>query len=126
MGIAREVKASYAGMWAGQRYIGTLRRALVRGFTYSRHTVAMARRRIVVGGPGDAEHAQAVAHERRDDGDEVVLLGGGHAVDELGNAAVAEDAYEVVVIGSDDDADRLRAWLDEHGHPHVRVRNIHE
>ena len=80
----------------------------------------------MVGGPGDAEHAQAVAHERRDGGDEVVLLGGGHAVDELGTAAVAEDATEVVVIGSDDDAELLRTWLDEHGHTHVRVRNIHE
>jgi methylmalonyl-CoA mutase cobalamin-binding subunit len=86
----------------------------------------MARRRIVVGGPGDAHQAQTVAHEHRDGGDEVVLLGGGHAVDELGTAAVAEDATEVVVIGDDSDADRLRAWFDVHGVTHVRVRNIHE
>jgi methylmalonyl-CoA mutase cobalamin-binding subunit len=86
----------------------------------------MARRRIVIGGPGDADHATTVAHERRDDGHEVVLLGGGHAVDELGNAAVAEDASEVVVIGTEADADRLRAWFDEHGVTHVRVRHIHD
>jgi len=86
----------------------------------------MARRRIVVGGPGDGDRARAVAHERRDGGDEVVLLGGDHAVDELGRAVVAEDAVEVVVIGDDSDADRLRAWLDGHGASHVRVRTIHE
>lgn len=86
----------------------------------------MARRRIVVGGPGDADRARTVAHERRDGGDEVVLLGGGHAIDELAKAAVAEDAAEVVVVGTEADADRLRIWLDEHGFTHVRVRHIHE
>jgi methylmalonyl-CoA mutase cobalamin-binding subunit len=86
----------------------------------------MARRRIVVGGPGDADRARTVAHEHRDGGDEVVLLGGGHDIDELGNAVVAEDASEAVVIGTEADADRLRAWLDEHGATRVRVRTIHE
>jgi len=91
----------------------------VRGLTPWRHTVAMDRRRVVVGG-FDADRAQETAQRLRDGGDEVVLLGAGLAVDGLGHAVVAEDATEVIV-GSESEAKRLHEWLNEHGAGHVTV-----
>lgn len=86
----------------------------------------MARRRIVVSGGDDPDLARTVAHERRDRGDEVVLLNGRLDVDQLGNTVIAEDAVEVVVVGSEDFADMLRVWLDEHGGKRVEVDCISE
>jgi methylmalonyl-CoA mutase cobalamin-binding subunit len=94
----------------------------VRGFTPSRHTVGMARRRIVVGG-FDADRARDVARRLRDGGDEVVLLGSDLDTDELGRAAVAEDATEVVVA-SENEAVRVHEWLNERGSGHVTVRPV--
>jgi methylmalonyl-CoA mutase cobalamin-binding subunit len=82
----------------------------------------MARRRIVVGG-FDADRACDTARRLRDGGDEVVLLSADLDVDELGRAIVAEDATEVVV-GSEKEADRLHAWLNERGVGHVTVRPV--
>jgi hypothetical protein len=56
-------------------------------------------------------------------GDEIVLLGDDVDVDELGRAIVAEDATEVVV-GSENEADRVHAWLNERGVGHVTVRTM--
>jgi hypothetical protein len=78
------------------------------------------RRRIVVGG-FDPDRARRAARRLRDDGAEVVLLGGELDVDGLGRAVVAEDATEVVV-GSESEAERLHGWLNEHGAGHVTVR----
>lgn len=82
----------------------------------------MARRRIVVGGPGDAA---TVARQLRDGGEEVVLLGGDLDVAALGHAVIAEDATEVVV-GEAKLASQLHAWLNEHGSAQVTVRSVGE
>ena len=80
----------------------------MRALTPWRHTVGMARRRVVVGG-FDADRARDTARRLRDGGDEVVLLGADLDVDELGRAVVAEDATEAVV-GSDERG-RALAWV---------------
>ncbi len=68
----------------------------------------------------------AVARARRDAGDEVVLLGGGLGVDQLGRAAVAEDAVEVVLVGDEADVERVRSWLDDHAATGVDVSRAGE
>lgn len=115
-------------MWAAHGVYGVPERRLsghtprpgVRTFTPWRHTVAMAGRRVVVGG-FDADRARDVARQLRDGGDEAVLLGADLDVEGLGRAAIAEDAAEVVV-GSESEADRLHGWLNERGAGHVTVR----
>jgi methylmalonyl-CoA mutase cobalamin-binding subunit len=87
----------------------------------------MTDRRVVVGSTatddGAADRVAAEARRRRDAGQEVVLLGHGLDVEHLARAAVAEDATEVVVLGSADDADVLTAWLAEHAFPGGSVRH---
>jgi NAD(P)-dependent dehydrogenase (short-subunit alcohol dehydrogenase family) len=84
----------------------------------------MARRRVVVGG-FDAGRARDTARRLRDEGDEVVLLGADLDLEELGRTVVAEDATEVVV-GSENEADRLHGWLNERGVANVTVRPVDE
>lgn len=87
----------------------------------------MADRRVVVGSTATDEDASdraaGEARRRRDAGQEVVLLGHGLDVEHLARAAVAEDAAEVVILGSAADADSLRAWLQEHAFPGVSVHH---
>jgi phage replication-related protein YjqB (UPF0714/DUF867 family) len=94
----------------------------VRTLTPWRHTVGMARRRIVVGG-FDADRARDIARRLRDEGDEVVLLSSDLDVDGLGRAVIAEDATEAVV-GSENEAELLHAWLNERGVRHVTVEPV--
>lgn len=82
----------------------------------------MARRRIVVAGPGDAAN---VARQLRDAGEEVVLLGDDLDVAALGHAVIAEDATEVVV-GDASTASQLHAWLNEQGAAQVTVNSVGE
>lgn len=93
-----------------------------------RQNGAMAGRRIVVGASGegdcDDDWAHTVAQQRRDAGDEVVLLGGGLDVEQLGSAVIDEDAAGVVVVGTEVEADRLRVWLDQHWSAHVGVTAV--
>ncbi|GAA3526739.1 hypothetical protein GCM10022234_24990 [Aeromicrobium panaciterrae] len=63
----------------------------------------MARQRTVVGANGDGKNALTVARTLRDEGHEVVLVGGGQTAEQLVRAALAEDAAELVV--ADDDVD---------------------
>jgi methylmalonyl-CoA mutase cobalamin-binding subunit len=79
----------------------------------------MVRRRVVVGG---FDRASDAARRLRDEGAEVVLLGADLDVDELGRAAVAEDATEVVV-GSESEAERVHEWLNDHEAGHVTVHS---
>ena len=115
-------------MWPDHGVDGALERGLsedgahpdVRTFTSWRHTVAMAGRRVVVGG-FDADRARATARQLRDEGAEVVLLGADLDVEGLGRAVIAEDATEVVV-GGESEADWLHGWLNERGAGNVTVR----
>ena len=115
-------------MWTDHGVDGALERVLsgirrrpgVRTFTSCRQTVAMAGRRIVVGGL-DADRARDTARRLRDRGDEVILLGADLEVEGLGRAVISEDATEVVV-GSESEADSLHGWLNERGAGHVTVR----
>jgi hypothetical protein len=117
-------------MWADHGAYGVLERWLsgltprpgVRTFTPWRHTVAMAGRRVVVGG-FDADRARDIARRLRDGGDEVVLLGADLDVEGLGRAVIAEDATEVVV-GGGSEADWLHGWLNERGSAHVTVHPV--
>lgn len=71
----------------------------------------------------DADRARMAANRLRDTGDEVVLLGAGFDVDQVGCAVIAEDATDVVV-GNENEADRLHEWLNERGASHVTVRPV--
>jgi len=87
----------------------------------------MTDRRVVVGSTATdddaSDRAAAEARRRRDAGQEVVLLGHGLDVEHLARAAVAEDATEVVVLGTAAEADTLREWLEEHAFPGVSVHH---
>lgn len=115
-------------MWPDHGVDGALQRGLsvirghpgVRTFTSCRHTVAMAGRRVVVGG-FDTGRSRDTARLLRDEGAEVVLLGADLDMEGLGRAVIAEDATEVVV-GSESEADWLHEWLNERGAGHVTVR----
>ncbi|AWB93291.1 hypothetical protein [Aeromicrobium chenweiae] len=75
----------------------------------------MARNRIVVGSFGADTRLAAIAHRLRDEGHEVVLVGGGQSAEQLARTAVAEDASRLVVDGDDSDLERLRALCAELG-----------
>jgi methylmalonyl-CoA mutase C-terminal domain/subunit len=62
----------------------------------------MARNRIVVGAVEDDEAVRLVARRLRDEGHEVVFVGGHQTPEQLVATAVAEDAYLIVVDAEDD------------------------
>lgn len=57
----------------------------------------MAGDRIVVGATGDDGAARSTARNLRDEGHEVVFVGGDQTVEQLVRTAVAEDAARLVV-----------------------------
>lgn len=57
----------------------------------------MSRQRIVVGATADDTAARSMARRLRDEGHEVVFVGGEQTPDHLLRAAVAEDATRIVV-----------------------------
>ncbi len=71
----------------------------------------------------DADRARIAAKRLRDGGDEVVLLSADFDVDQVGRAVIAEDATDVVV-GNENEANRLHGWLNERGVGHVTVRPV--
>ncbi|MBD8607140.1 hypothetical protein IFT73_09765 [Aeromicrobium sp. CFBP 8757] len=64
----------------------------------------MTQHRIVVGAIGDDSGATVAARRLRDEGHEIVFVGGGQSPEQLARTAVAEDARRLVV---DADADGL-------------------
>lgn len=68
----------------------------------------MVRDRIVVGSLGTGTYAAELARRLRDEGHEVVLVGGGQSAEQLVRTAVAEDATRIVVDGDDAGVARLR------------------
>lgn len=81
----------------------------------------MTRRRIVVGAISGDDKLYGVARALRDAGREVVLVGGGQSCEQLISAALAEDADELVVGGTQDEMARLEALRDVLGAEHIRI-----
>ncbi len=69
----------------------------------------MTRQRTVVGAMGDGENALTVARGLRDEGREVVLVGGDQTAEQLIRTALAEDADELVVCDDDVDLPELES-----------------
>ncbi|MEH3032976.1 MAG: hypothetical protein PGN07_02795 [Aeromicrobium erythreum] len=69
-------------------------------------------RRVLVGATGDDTPAAALARRLRDEGLEVVYVGGRATVDAVAHAALAEDVAEVLLVAAPDEvaqvADRTR------------------
>jgi methylmalonyl-CoA mutase C-terminal domain/subunit len=61
----------------------------------------MVRDRIVVGSTGPDESVRQVARRLRDEGHEVVFVGGGQTPEQLVATCVAEDAARIVVDTDD-------------------------
>jgi methylmalonyl-CoA mutase C-terminal domain/subunit len=57
----------------------------------------MPSERVVVGATADDARARAAARRLRDEGHEIVFVGGDQSPEQLARAAVAEDAVRVVV-----------------------------
>jgi methylmalonyl-CoA mutase C-terminal domain/subunit len=64
----------------------------------------MASERIVVGATDDDGRARVAARRLRDEGHEIVFVGGGQSPDQLARTAVAEDAVRLVVDTAGDAA----------------------
>ena len=71
----------------------------------------MAADRIVVGSAGDDTGARTIARRLRDEGHEIVFVGGRQSPEQLAATAVAEDAVRVVVDAGSSDAQRVRDAL---------------
>lgn len=69
----------------------------------------MVRQRVVLGSIGDGEPASRVARRLRDEGQEVVYLGGFQTPEQLVRALIAEDAATLMVDG---DAESLARVAD--------------
>lgn len=71
----------------------------------------MAGHRIVVGASGDDSVARRAARRLRDEGHEVVFVGGGQTPDHLARTAIAEDTARIVVDADDEVLSRTRESL---------------
>jgi methylmalonyl-CoA mutase C-terminal domain/subunit len=69
----------------------------------------MVRQRVVLGAIGDGEHARRAAQRLRDEGQEVVYVGGDQTPEQLVRTLIAEDAATIVVDG---DAESLALIAD--------------
>ncbi len=81
----------------------------------------MARRRIVVGAIGDGEGIVAAARALRDEGREVVLVGGGQSPEQLIRTALAEDADELLIDASKEELAQVEAVREEFGAGHLQL-----
>lgn len=59
----------------------------------------MVRQRVILGAIGDDVQARRSARQLRDEGQEVVYVGGGQTPEQLVRTAIAEDATAIVVDG---------------------------
>lgn len=75
--------------------------------------LAMPNERIIVGSSGSDAAAQAVARRLRDEGHEVVFVGGDQSPAHLVRTAIAEDATRIVVDGDSATLDRIVALCAE-------------
>jgi len=75
----------------------------------------MVRQRVVLGSVGDGEHAQRAAKRLRDEGHEVVYVGGEQTPEQLVRALIAEDATTIVVDGDAESITRILELCTELG-----------
>jgi methylmalonyl-CoA mutase C-terminal domain/subunit len=75
----------------------------------------MVRQRVVLGSVGDDERARRAARRLRDQGQEVVYVGGGQTPEQLVRTLIAEDATGIVVDGDAETLARIAALCAELG-----------
>lgn len=81
----------------------------------------MVRQRVVLGSVGDGDQAGRAAQRLRDEGQEVVYLGGDQTPEQLVRAVVAEDAAVLMVDGDAETLARIVAICAELGASDVTV-----
>ena len=81
----------------------------------------MVKQRVVLGAIGEDEQARRAARRLRDEGQEVVYLGGDQTPEQLVRALIAEDATTIVVDGDADSLARVVSLCRELGAGDVLV-----
>jgi methylmalonyl-CoA mutase cobalamin-binding subunit len=81
----------------------------------------MVRQRVLLGAIGDGEVARKAAKRLRDEGQEVVFVGGEQSPEQLVRALIAEDAAAIVVDGDADSVARIATLCAELGAGDVSV-----
>jgi methylmalonyl-CoA mutase C-terminal domain/subunit len=81
----------------------------------------MVRQRVVLGSIGDGERAARAARRLRDEGQEVVYVGGEQTPEQLVRALIAEDAASIVVDGDAESLARIAELCAELGVGDVAV-----
>jgi len=84
----------------------------------------MVRQRVVVGSIGDGEEAGRAAQRLRDEGQEVVLVGGFQTPEQLVRALIAEDAATLMVDGDAGSRARITELCTQLGAGDVVVRPL--
>ena len=84
----------------------------------------MVRQRVVLGSIGDGERAGRAARRLRDEGQEVVYVGGEQTPEQLVRALVAEDAASIVVDGDAESLARIAELCAELGVGEVVIRPL--
>lgn len=77
--------------------------------------------RIVVGAGGDDSVARTAARRLRDEGHEVIFVGGHQTPDQVVSAAVAEDADRIVLDAAPQDVRRATELCEEVGAGDISV-----
>jgi methylmalonyl-CoA mutase C-terminal domain/subunit len=75
----------------------------------------MVRQRVVLGSIGDGEDARRAARRLRDEGQEVVYVGGEQTPEQLVRTLIAEDAATIVVDGDAESLARIAELCSELG-----------
>ena len=84
----------------------------------------MVRQRVVLGSIGDGVPAERAAKRLRDEGQEVVYLGGDQTPEQFVRALIAEDAATIVVDGDAESVARIVELCAELGAGEVDVRPL--
>lgn len=75
----------------------------------------MVRQRVVLGSIGDGDRSRRAARRLRDEGQEVVYVGGEQTPEQLVRALIAEDAASIVVDGDAESLARIAELCAELG-----------
>ena len=81
----------------------------------------MVGQRVVLGSIGDDERASGVARRLRDEGHEIVYVGGHQSPEQLVRTVIAEDATTILVDGDDGSVARIAELCRELGAEDVVV-----
>ena len=86
----------------------------------------MVRQRVVLGSTGDGEKAGRAARRLRDEGQEVVYVGGDQTPEQLVRTLIAEDAASIMVDGDAETVARIADLCAELGAGDVLVTPLGE